>query len=178
VKALSLSIVSALSGLLFVGFAAQEVAALESGGTLRLYEGVGSGTQCTIDIQPGVHSIYMGDTSCKNDEAESFKLEEMKSAVWILFGSEDWGEKCPLSNYTEGWQDRIKTVKNNVTTPVISFEDLGRLNPNPPKVLKPGVVFDYEKDEGGVSHKGKLSCVTTVWCPASMENPCDGVGPK
>jgi hypothetical protein len=147
------------------------------GGQIKLIEN--DGTSCTLDVVPGVHNYFMGSWGdCQNDEYYKYQLKDVKSAVWILFGSEDWGGTCPLSNYTEGWQDRIKTVKSNVNTVELSFKDLGSLNPNPPKIVVPGVIFDYEKDEGGVSHEGKLSCVTTVWCPANVADPCDGTPPK
>lgn len=161
------------------GVGAAENLAPERGGVLYLWQENGTGRECQIDILPGKHSYYMGDTNCHQDVVSYFKLQDMQSAVWILFGSEnhdgDILPRCPFLTNIEGWRERVKTVKNPITSEIISLEDLGKARVD--VLFKPGILKDYSRDDGGVSHEGKLSCVTTVWCPADVEGTCDGSPP-
>lgn len=150
-----------LLGMGVVGWALGE----ESGGKLELYKAHQSSADCTIDIQPGTHDYYMGGHGCTNDDLYDFRLVDAKSAIFILFGSEDENGKCP-SQKDDGWQQEIKTIKNRFTMAEkknlekLSLDTIG-------KVYTPGYVRTWERNAGGVDYDGTLSCVTTFWCPAS-----------
>lgn len=179
---LTLLVVTVASAGIFVGASADQQPRVEKGGTLHLYEDVdGGGDTCTIDILPGKHAYYMGGTNCGQDEASSYSLEKMSSAVWILFGSENFSEsdgvpRCPFWTNVRGWRERIKILKNPMPdSPIKSFEDLSKIALN--SIIQPGYIRDYSTNHGGVGYQGKLSCVLTVWCPTSMDQPCDGKPP-
>lgn len=140
------------------------------GGQIKLWENSESGDSCTITVRPGVHHYYMGDDNgggqCENDQYTYFKLENIKSAIWILFGSEDWDGKCPAWKApAPGWQDEIKTIKNNFTSPIQDLRDLDGESVG--KIFKPGILKTGSWEVSGESHKGRLSCVSIWWCPAS-----------
>lgn len=145
------------------------------GGQIKLWQNSGSGDSCTITIRPGIHHYYMGNDNgggkCEQDQYTFFKLENIKSAIWILFGSENWGSdpRCPRAgSFDGGWQEEIKTIKNNFSSPMIDLEALdGAVIGD---IYIPGIVKTFDRNLGGVSHKGKLSCVSTFWCPAEQGN--------
>jgi hypothetical protein len=135
----------------------------EIGGKLELWE-AGGGIVCTINITPGIYDYYM-DRGCEDDAIDGFRLVDVKSAVFILFGSEDENGKCP-SQEDDGWQLEIKTIKNNFTTDRRNFDGLARDTIG--KVHSPGYVKTFERDLQDVNYHNKLSCVTTFWCPVSQ----------
>jgi hypothetical protein len=136
----------------------------EVGGTLELFKAGEASADCTITIKPGIHSYYMGD-DCTNDDLYDFRLKDAKSAVFILFGSEDLNRKCPAQK-DDGWQQEIKTIKNNLT--MDDSKNIGKLSGETiGKVYTPGIVRTWERNTGGVDYNGTLSCVTIFWCPAS-----------
>lgn len=163
----------ALAGLLCIGMLPYALAAEEDGGSIVLSQRANPddpGDTCTIRIVPGINHYYMGHAGCKQDQYTYFKLQDVKSAIWILFGSENWGDnpRCPRAFNApgdEGWQEEIKTIKNNFNSVVMDLRDLDGAAVG--KVFKPGVIKTYTFEKDGVSHEGKLSCVSTFWCPAS-----------
>jgi hypothetical protein len=157
----TLLVLVALLGISAAGYTLAE----ETGGTLELYKAHQSSPDCTIDILPGTHDYYMADHGCTNDDLYDFRLVDAKSAVFILFGSEDDNKKCP-SQKDDGWQQEIKTITNNVT--MDGKKNLGKLSTETiGKVYTRGHVRTWERNAGGVDYDGTLSCVTTFWCPAS-----------
>lgn len=172
---LSQWILAAVLGLGIAEYVAgTEQPSAESGGKIVLYENSGSGDECTIDIVSGINHYYMGDSGCKQDQYTYFKLQDVKSAIWILFGSENWSgsPRCPRAfndSGNEGWQDEIKTIKNNFNSMVMDLQELDGAEVG--KVFKPGIIKTYAFEDDGVPHKGKLSCVSTFWCPASAGDP-------
>lgn len=143
----------------------------ENGGRLKLYEKDDTTTGCNIDITPGIHSFYLGyEEGCQNDEYYRFNVEDMSSGVWIILGSEDWDFTCPAQK-PWGWQEEIKTVKNKLTSPIKDISELGGATVD--KLFIPGIVKTWQRDEGGESYDGRLSCVMTFWCPASAGPECE-----
>lgn len=154
-----------------IGYAQAEL----DGGHIKLWENSGSGDSCTLTVRPGIRHYYMGDDNgggqCEQDQYTYFALQDMKSAVWVLFTSENWGHspRCPRAGgFDGGWQEEIKTIKNNFTTPIIDLTVLDGAVVG--EIFMPGIVKTFDRESSGVSHKGKLSCVSTFWCPASEKN--------
>jgi hypothetical protein len=136
---------------------------VNKGGQVKLLEK--NDGSCTIDIIPGIHHYYMGNYGdCQNDEYYSFQLLDVKSAVWVLFGSEDNGGKCP-ENTIDGWVQEVKTIKNDFSGTPIKFEVLAAFQVD--DIVEPGIRKTFAFDEGLEHYDGRLSCVSTFWCPAS-----------
>jgi hypothetical protein len=157
----------------FYGYAISYGQAELDGGRIQLWENSGSGDSCSITVRPGVHHYYMGNDNgggqCENDQYTYFKLENIKSAVWILFGSEDRDGKCPAwKPPAPGWADEIKTIKNNFTSPIQDLRDLDGAEFG--KLFKPGMIKTGSWEVPGESHKEELTCVSTWWCPASEKD--------
>jgi len=125
-------------------------------GIIKLAENSdGSGKSCTLDIQETSAAQYfpMRDTSCGNDNATFFKLENVPSATQIRFD----GAPCHFGNHE--WYFRVKTIIHPTETIWVNLEDLRGL-PLLSVVVK-GVLLETRNKPDNYS-KGKLSCVV-VW---------------
>lgn len=155
-----------LLGLVSLGSAAGTMPQADEdakGGQLKLIED--NGDSCTIDIVPGIHHYYMGDHGCQNDEYYKFQLLDAKSAIWILFGSENGpGGQCPETPGA-GWAQEIKTIKNGFTSDEMSLEHMAGFKKG--EIVQPGIIKVFAYDKGDEDYDGRLSCVSIFWCPAS-----------
>ena len=122
-------------------------------GTLRLAENSdGSGDSCSLTTKDNTY-YNMEFHGCKNDQMSFFKLDTVPSATEIQFDS----EKC--SGSTHRWTYTIKTIVHPISTRWISFAELKDAQVD--EIVVKGVRLISRQDDGGVSPKGKLSCVKT-----------------
>ncbi|WP_434703515.1 hypothetical protein J3P85_21830 [Pseudomonas sp. Z1-12] len=153
-----------ISKMLVIGFmvisgcidASSIMAANMPQGLIRLSANAdGGGKSCTLTIKEQVEPQYfsMKDTSCTNDEARYFVLDNVPSATQIRFD----GAPCSFGHHE--WYFKIKTIVHPTTTIRMNLRQL-KDAPDGSIVVK-GVVM-LEKEKPGDYSDGKLSCVV-VW---------------
>ncbi|WP_157061555.1 hypothetical protein [Pseudomonas sp. P97.38] len=115
----------------------------------------GGGKSCALEIKETTEAQYfnMGGTSCTNDEARYFMLENVPSATVIRFDD----KKCDDSGHN--WYFKIKTIVHPTTTRRINLRELKDALDG--SIVVKGVML-VEKNEPDEYGDGKLSCVV-VW---------------
>ncbi|WP_212799387.1 hypothetical protein [Pseudomonas sp. St316] len=116
----------------------------------------GGGKSCALTISntaPDPQRFNMASTSCKNDEARYFALENMPSTTRIRFDN----KQCNEAGHD--WYFLIKTIVHPTTTRRINLRELKDSAEG--SIIVRGVML-VEKNLASEYQDGKLSCVV-VW---------------
>lgn len=156
-----------ISKMLFIGFIVISgcvsnsiMAADMPEGSIKLSaEADGGGKSCVLKIREtsAMQIFKMKDTTCTNDEARYFALDNVPSATRIRF------DGAPCGTHRDQFAFLIKTIIHPISTRRINLRELKDSTEG--SIVVAGVVLvekKYESDYGD----GKLSCVL-VWRSAT-----------
>jgi hypothetical protein len=142
-----------LAGSIHMGWSWGEAAQDPVGYIKFSKESGGGGKSCTIEIKTGV--TQMKSTSCDNDEASYFQLNNVGSATEILLSSDEYCLSY-MPGITPDWVFHMKTIVHPTTTIWLSIPDLR--NKQDDEILVKGLRM-IKNDYRNGNIQGKLSCV-------------------
>ncbi|WP_235986732.1 hypothetical protein [Pseudomonas triticifolii] len=112
----------------------------------------GGGSSCSFPADAQDVYLNKGNHDCENDEMRFFKLDNVRSAMLIVFESRDCDEEG-------GWVFKIRTYIDPLTTPWLSIDALR--NEQDGAIYSRGVLVESIRPDGDDT-PGKLSCVRVI----------------
>ncbi|MCD5983843.1 hypothetical protein [Pseudomonas sp. CDFA 610] len=122
----------------------------------------GGGSSCSFEVKNENVFLNREDHGCENDEMRYFKLDNVRSAMVVVFESRDCDEEG-------GWVFKIKTYIDPLTTPWLDIDDLETAAEG--SIYSRGVRVESIRADGP-DKEGKLSCVRVI----PSELPPTGAG--
>ncbi|MEE4663767.1 hypothetical protein V2K88_02295 [Pseudomonas alliivorans] len=112
----------------------------------------GGGNSCSFEVKREDVYLNKEDHDCENDEMRYFKLDNVRSATFLVFESKDCDDEG-------GWVVKVKTYIDPLSTGWLSIDDIRKRTPG--AIYSRGVLIESIRTDGDDT-LGKVSCLRVI----------------